>query len=100
MVESGGSRWWLMVVEGVFGSLGEIFSCTDLFLREEENVKDAGDVVVTPVNSSLALSGGNILVAPSSTSPTLRSHDELQNIGATTVVHEPLEDASMEVQVE
>nr|GEV53163.1 polymerase/histidinol phosphatase-like protein [Tanacetum cinerariifolium] len=93
-----------------------VSSFFDSFLREEENVKDAGDVVVTPVNSPLPFSGGSlnediqkehltvkdedISVALSSTSVPLRSHDELQNIGASTGVHEPSEVTSMEVQVE
>lgn len=93
-----------------------VSSFFDTFLSEEENVKDAADVVMTPVNSSVPLSRGSlnediqeehltvkdedISVAPSSTSVTLRSHDELQNIGASTDVHDPLEVASMEFQVE
>ncbi|CAH1418892.1 unnamed protein product [Lactuca virosa] len=97
------------------------FSC-DASLCEEflegEHMKDARDVVATtPVSSSLPLSSVSLnedvleeelsvmgedvsVVAASNTLATLRSHDELEQIDGNSVVHEPLEDMSMEVQEE
>nr|KAJ0207434.1 hypothetical protein LSAT_V11C500289860 [Lactuca sativa] len=95
------------------------FSCDASLCEEfleEEHMKDARDVIATPVSSSLPLCsvslnedvleeelsvmGENVSVAASNTLATLRSHDELEHIDGNSVVHEPLEDISMEVQEE
>ncbi|KAI7747516.1 hypothetical protein M8C21_016718 [Ambrosia artemisiifolia] len=80
----------------------------------EEHMSDTKDVAVTPVSSCLAFSGvsldqdilkhtrvigENVSTAPFSASATMRPHDELQINGCDSVVHEQLEDVSMEVNV-
>ncbi|KVH88469.1 polymerase/histidinol phosphatase-like protein [Cynara cardunculus var. scolymus] len=96
---------------------------------EGEHMRDTGDVTVSPINSSLPLSvasmnedvpeeqltviAGDVSVARSvehstviaedvsvCTLATSGSDDELQNNGANSVVHELLEDSSMEVHGE
>ncbi|XP_076918333.1 protein GAMETOPHYTE DEFECTIVE 1-like [Bidens hawaiensis] len=78
------------------------------------NTKD--DVTATPVTSCFVSScvssnekvleentsviRENVSTAPSSVLANLRPHDELQINGCSSVVHEPLEDLSMEVNTE
>ncbi|KAF5821479.1 putative ribonuclease P [Helianthus annuus] len=82
----------------------------------EEQMSDAKDVAVTPVSSCLAISGvslgqdileehmsvigENVSTAPISELATLRPLDEMQINGCDSVVHEPLDDLPMEVNVE
>ncbi|KAK1428768.1 hypothetical protein QVD17_17608 [Tagetes erecta] len=74
----------------------------------EEHTSDTKDVAATPVSSSLNedileqinVIEENVSTAPSSSLPTLRSHDELQINGCNSVVHEPPEDVTIKVNVE
>lgn len=77
------------------------FSCDaslcEEFLEGEQHMRDTVDVVGTPVSVSL---NEGVVEEQLSTLATLRSCDELENNDGNSVVHEPLEDMSMEVQEE
>lgn len=89
-------------------------------MREEvlkaEQVRETVEVAVTPVSPPLPLYSVSLnkdvpeehasviredaSVEPSSNLATLRSHDESEDNSSNSFDHEPLEDVSMEVQVE
>ncbi|KAI3667599.1 hypothetical protein L6452_42665 [Arctium lappa] len=67
---------------------------------KEHSTVIVGDVSVARSEEHSTVIVEDVSIAHSSTLVTSRSHDDLQNNGANSVIHELLEDASMKVQGE